>query len=95
MRSILGKGSVVAMTRPPSFFDQVHVYATHQQLYELMLEPELASYLEIGVTTVDDVIARVREIPFEPAMALLSSMQKAISFGRVDQEWQRQLMYEV
>lgn len=94
-REILGRGPVVALTSPPSFFDQVHVYATHQQLYEFMLEPELASYLEIGVTTVEDVIARVREIPFEPGMYLLSSMQKAISFGRVDQDWQRQLMNEV
>jgi hypothetical protein len=86
---------VVAMTRPPSLEDQIHVYATHQELSRFMFEPELASYLRAGERSVDDVIERIREIPFEPAMTLVASMQKALAFGRVDQEWQRRLMYDV
>lgn len=95
VRSILGPGTVVAMTRPPSLDDHIHVYATHQELESFMFEPELASYIRARETTVDDVIERIREIPFEPAMTLVASIQKALAFGRVDQAWQRRLMYDV
>jgi hypothetical protein len=95
IRSILGPGSVVAMTRPPSFEDQLHVYATHQELHALMVESELASYLQARERSTEDVVELLRPIPFAPAMRLVASLQKALAFGRVDQEWQRKLMYDV
>lgn len=90
-----GPSSVVALTNPPSFFDQVHIYATHQLLIECMPEQELVGYLNASEVTAEDLITRISRIPFEPAMYLLSSIQKAIGFGRTDPSLHRQLMYEI
>jgi hypothetical protein len=95
LRAFAPDASVVALTRPPSFFDQIHVYATHQELYPFLLDPEVMELVKLQPTTTADVIDRIREIPFEPAMRFVASLQKFLSFGRVDLEWQRRMMYEI
>ncbi len=84
VHSILTPATVVAMTPPPSFGDQVLVYATHHELYEFMREPELAKYLKLKQTTTADVLEFVRSLPFAPAMRWVASLQKSLAFGRLD-----------
>jgi hypothetical protein len=95
VRSIMTPATVVAMTSPPSFADQVLVYATHHELYEFLLEPELAQYLELKPTTTADVLELVRSLPFAPAMRWVASLQKSLAFDRINPDWQRRLMYDV
>ena len=95
VRGIITPTSVVAMTPPPSFGDQVLVYATHDELYEFLVDAELATYVDLKPTTTADVLEMIRSLPFAPAMRWVASLQKALSFGRIDPEWQRRLMNEV
>jgi hypothetical protein len=44
---ILGTGEVVAVASPPSFFDQVHVFATHQVLLGYL--EEAGQMMEAGL----------------------------------------------
>jgi len=93
---ILGPGAAVAMTSPPSFFDQVHVWLTHQELLSYM--PEVAPFVELtgaAEATADQLIERIHTIPFAPAMRFVSSLQKAIGLRSIDKELQRQLMYAI
>jgi hypothetical protein len=95
VRGILGPGAVVAMTPPPAFTDHVYVYATHELLLGYL--PEIAELAElVGETeTPETLIARVNEIPFEPAMWFVASLQKALAFGRIDPQHQRQLGHAI
>jgi hypothetical protein len=96
VRGIVGPGAAVAMTSPPSFFDQVYVWLTHQELLRYM--PEMAPYVELtdaADKTADDLIRMIGGIPFHPAMRFVSSLQKAIAFRSMEPKLQRQLMYAV
>jgi hypothetical protein len=42
LRSFDPPSQVVAIMQPPSFFDQVYVYATHQELQQFLLKPGLS-----------------------------------------------------
>jgi hypothetical protein len=93
--SLLGGDRVVAMMKPPSFFDHVFVYATWQALYDFLLDPELRAIVSTETVRPGDVIARLEEIPFEPAMRFLSGLQKQLAFGRIDRECQTQLTWQI
>lgn len=83
-----------AATEYPSFFDQIGSYITHQEVLELIYAREFAPYA-LQEMTVDGVIRRVRDLPFEPTMRFLASLQKALSRDRLDREWQCLLAREI
>jgi len=95
IESLLGSDPVVAMMRPPSFFDHLFVYATWQALYDFLLDPELRAIVASETVRTADLIARLEEIPFEPAIRFLAGLQKQLAFGRIDREFQKQLAREI
>jgi hypothetical protein len=85
---------VIAMTGAPTLLDQVWVYATHEELYDF-IPAEVSVPLRAVPRTTADVQERVSELPFEPAMLWVASLQKALSFGYVNTAHQRWLAHEV
>jgi hypothetical protein len=86
---------VLALTSPPSFQDQIFVYTTASELLEAVLDEELARFMDLPQLNFDDVVQIIRELPFEPAMRFLASVQKALSFIIFDREAQVRLMFEL
>jgi hypothetical protein len=80
---------------PPSFHNQIGVYATHDELFRFMLGSDLDLLTESFSPTVDEVVERVRTIPFEPAMRFLASVQKGLALARRDRVGQLQLVRAV
>jgi hypothetical protein len=86
---------VVLMTQPPSFFDDVYVYATHREVHEFVFKPGMSELFGVDERTTADVIELVRTLPFEPAMRYAASIQRSLRFGYVNAEWQRRLVFDV
>ena len=93
VRGILGVDPAVAIGSPPSFFDQVHVWMTHQELASYI--PEVKHLAGVAEITGERVLELIRGIPFAPAMRFVSSLQKVIGLRYVDVEQQRQLFRAV
>ena len=75
---VLQEPAILVAARPPSFMDQVWVFATQE---ELGLQP----------TPLDVVIQAVPEIPFWPAMKILARFQRDLWPVRTEQEGQLEL----
>jgi len=86
---------VLAMTGPPSFHDQLFAYATAHELHRIILNNDLGRLVELKPLDIDDVIEKIRNVPFEPAMRFLASLQKALSFVILDGQAQVVIMQEL
>jgi hypothetical protein len=86
---------VLAITDPPAFVDQVYVYATASELLRVILDHELGRLIDVEPFTMEDVVDAIRDVPFEPAMRFLASLQKALSFVVLDGPAQVHLMREI
>jgi hypothetical protein len=96
VRGILGAGPAVAIASPPSFFDQVHVFMTHQELFNYMEATKAYALLGAALEkTVDDIVDLIKDIPFYPAMRYAASLQKVVGFRGRDPDVQRLLLHSV
>jgi hypothetical protein len=87
--------SILAVTDPPTFVDQLYVYVTASELLRVILDHELGRLIDVKPFTTEDVVDAVRDLPFEPAMRFLASVQKALSFVLLDGGAQAHLMREI
>jgi hypothetical protein len=92
LRALGVSAAFVAVGELPSFADQIHTYARHQDFAEIIFEQELASYLGVGEATEADVLRHVRSLPFEAAMRWTAMVQKALWPDRTDPAKQREML---
>ena len=81
-----------AVGQMPSFADQIHTYARHQDFAEIIFEHELAGYLGFGEASEDDVLGHVRSLPFEASMRWTALVQKALWPDRTNATKQREML---
>jgi hypothetical protein len=96
VRGILGAGPAVAIASPPSFFDQVHVFMTHQELFQYLPQTKaFAAVTGVAEGSVDDIIELLQGIPFLPAMRFTASVQKIVGSQSREKDLQRRLLYGI
>ncbi len=88
LTEISGPAPILLVGEPPSFADQLGVYATHQELIPYVLPSELGFLGKSLDPSVEDVIGLVRTLPFEPAMWFISSAQKVLVLTPTDRAGQ-------
>jgi hypothetical protein len=67
----------VAVGKPPSFHDQLGVYATPRELFKFPLGADADVLGDYLMLTTDQLLGLVRSLPFEPAMRFVAYVQRA------------------